>query len=226
MKSIVFSFKRPEHHRKFRGRISVSDLRYYIRRYGLTAFFISLLMCGLGFGALYANNADLELFNSLDFLFTTNLDARLSQNAAGTFCACFASDFIFLFTVFLLGFAPWGIPFMLFAVFFKGFGTGLTAGYLFSAYSFKGAGFYLLILLPGTFVFCLALVMLSAVAFDFSKHSFLFIISKNAPVNSLRGLALGYCSRSMSLLLMTFGAGIIDTILWTLFSGAFSTMVG
>ena len=67
------------------------------------------------------------------------------------FVACFASDFIFLAVVFLLGLAPWGIPFLPFVSAFKGFGTGLTAAYLIITYSLKGAGFYLLVVLPGTF---------------------------------------------------------------------------
>jgi hypothetical protein len=78
-------------------------------------------------------------------LFTTNLDARLGQNAVSTFCACFASDFIFLTVVFLLGLAPWGIPFLPFISAFKGFGTGLTAAYLIITYSLKGAGFICLL---------------------------------------------------------------------------------
>ena len=49
------------------------------------------------FGYFVLPMDDALVLASLDFLFFTNLDARLSQNVINTFCACFASDFIFLF---------------------------------------------------------------------------------------------------------------------------------
>ena len=164
MKGVVFSFNKSHFGRRGIKRITVSDIRYFFKRYGVRAMFVLLLFAGLATGSVYAENADTSMLESLDFLFTTNLDARLTQNFAGTFCACLASDFIFLISVYLLGFAPWGIPFMLFVMFFKGFGTGLTAGYLFISESLAGIGFYLLILLPGTFLFCIALVLFSSSA--------------------------------------------------------------
>ena len=171
MKSIVFSFKKRYLFRRSKG-ISPSDVRFFIRRYSVVLIFVSAFLTGLVFGSIYASKADKQMLDSLDFLFTTNLDARLGQNAVSTFCACFASDFIFLTVVFLLGLAPWGIPFLPFVSAFKGFGTGLTAAYLIVTYSLKGAGFYLLIVLPGTFLFCLALVKLSAYAFEISNGCF------------------------------------------------------
>ncbi len=224
MRSIVFSFK----NRKFAGgvhnrrKLTISDLRAFLKRYGIRVAFIILFLFGLAAGSVYAGGCDEEMLTSLDFLFTTNLDARLAQNAVGIFCACFASDFIFLFMVFLTGLAPWGIPFMPFIMMFKGFGTGLTAGYLFITYSLKGAGFYLLVLLPGTFLFCLALVLYLSSAFAFSKRMFFYIISRTLPQNPLRVGMLDFCSRSISVLIMTFFSALIDAVLWTLFSGAFN----
>lgn len=221
MKGVVFSFKKSAL-KKSRRNITVSDIRYFLKRYGIKVVFVILLLFGLAGGSVYAQNADATMLDSLDFLFTTNLEARLSQNAAGTFCACFASDFIFLFAILLLGFAPWGILFMPFAVLFKGFGTGLTAGYLFLSNSVKGIGFYLLVLLPGTFLFCTSLALFSSSAFYFSKHMFLQTISKTLPKHPARQRTMEFCSRFMSALIMTFCAALLDTILWTLFAGAFN----
>ncbi len=184
--------------------------------------FTFLLFLGLVFGSFYASNADADFLESLDFLFSTNLDSRLSQGMAEIFCACFASDFLFLSTVFLLGLAPWGIPFMALVTAFKGFGTGLTAGYLFITYSLSGAGFYLLVLLPGTFTFCLALVVLLSSAFSFSKQTFLTLLSRTAPQNSMRRDLTVYSSRAVSALIMTFFSALLDAVLWTLFSGTFN----
>lgn len=127
----------------------------------------------------------------LIFVFT-NLDARLSQNVINTFCACFASDFIFLFAVFLLGLTPWGIPVLPFIVFLKGFGTGITAGYLFSVHSLKGIVFYLFVLLPGTFLFCLALILFSSAAFTASGNMFWQIIADKKWADLRTGIYLTF----------------------------------
>lgn len=221
MKGVVFSFNKSHFGRRGIKRITVSDIRYFFKRYGVRAMFVLLLFAGLATGSVYAENADTSMLESLDFLFTTNLDARLTQNFAGTFCACLASDFIFLISVYLLGLAPWGIPFLPFVIFFKGFGTGLTAGYLFISESLSGIGFYLLILLPGTFLFCIALVLFSSSAFNFSKRMFICTASKEVPKQPLRTGAIAFSSRFMSSLIMTFGAAVLDTVLWTLFAGSF-----
>ena len=205
MKSIVFSFKKRYLFRRSKG-ISPSDVRFFIRRYSVVLIFVSAFLTGLVFGSIYASKADKQMLDSLDFLFTTNLDARLGQNAVSTFCACFASDFIFLTVVFLLGLAPWGIPFLPFVSAFKGFGTGLTAAYLIITYSLKGAGFYLLVVLPGTFLFCLALVKLSAYAFEISKQMFFSLIGQSHQTNSLKNEVIDFCSRSVSALFQVLKA--------------------
>ncbi len=222
MKGVVFSFKKSEFSRRSIRKISISDIRYFFKRYGLQVMFVALLLCGLVAGSIYAQNADSTMLDSLDFLFTTNLDARLEQNFVGTFCACFASDFIFLITIYLLGLASWGIPFMPFVILFKGFGTGLTAGFLFMSESFKGIGFYLLVLLPGTFLFCVSLVLFASKAFIFSKRMFFVTIEKTLPAQPLRAGVIALSSQLMSSLIMTFCAALIDTALWTLFAGAFN----
>lgn len=223
MKSMIFSFKRNNKlGRKGIRRLTFSDIRYFFKRYGIRFMFTSVLLIGLALGSVYAQSSDSSLLNSLDFLFTTNLDARLAQNAAGTFCACFASDFIFLFSVFLLGLTPWGVFILPFTTLFKGFGTGLTAGYLVAVKQLGGIGFYLLVLLPGTFLFCIALVMFSTSSFMLSKDMFVYTFGKYPPNHSLRSKAVYFCSRFMFALIMTFCAALIDTALWVLFAGAFN----
>lgn len=222
MKSLVFSFKKAKSGRRGIRRITLSDLQYFFRRYGLRVMFTYVLLVGLVAGSICAQNSGENLLKSLDFLFTTNLDARLAQNAAGTFCACFASDFIFLFSVFLLGLTPWGVFVMPFVVLFKGFGTGLTAGYLFAIQQLGGVGFYLLVLLPGTFLFCIALVMFSTNSFVFSKDMFVYTFGKYPLKQTMRVRAASFCSHLMASLIMTFCASLLDTALWTLFAGAFN----
>ncbi|MCD8026119.1 MAG: hypothetical protein LUF33_04095 [Clostridiales bacterium] len=223
MKGVVFSLKRlKSKNRKNRKRLTFSDIAYFIKRYWLMLICITLLLTGLAAGSVYAQNAGQAFLNSLDFLFTTNFDVRLTQSIIGTFCACFASDFIFLFAVFLLGLAPWGLTVLPFVLLFKGFGTGLTAGYLFTEHALKGIGFYLLILLPGTFLFCVALVLFSTAAFGFSKQMLLAALSRDMPKLPLRPRFTSYSSQAMSALIMTFLSAVLDSILWTLLAGVFN----
>lgn len=221
MKSVVFSFKGSSFARPHFKGIRNLDVKYFCKRYLKHIIFVILLLLGLAVGAVFARNADEQLMDSLDFLFTTNISARLEQDAFGNFCACFASDFIFLLTIFLLGSAPWGIPVMPFVVLFKGFGTGITAGYLISLHALAGVGFYLLIILPGTFLFCIALVLMCVNSFEFSARMFKQTIGSINRTTVLKGPLRIFLSRSMSALIMTFCAAIMDTALWVMFSGAF-----
>ena len=220
MKGFVFTFRKPVRSRSPHS-LRLPDFRGIIRRYGTVMLFVLLLLCGMICGAVCAGAADKSLLQSLDFLFTTNLSERLAKGALGVFCACFASDFLFLTVVYLLGMAPWGLPFCVFTVLFKGFGTGLTAASLFLNNGIGGMGFYVLVLLPGTFLFCVALSMFAAHAFHFSKNQFLLAIGREAVSQpELKRLRL-YNSRYLSALIMTFCAALLDTVLWTLFAGAF-----
>lgn len=216
MKSIILSLALPR-----RQKLRLPDFRGFIARYGLFLLFAAILLAGLTFGAVYARNADSRTLQSLDILFTTNLDARLGQSPFGIFCACFASDFLFLLSVYLLGVAAWGVPFMLLLVGFKGFGTGITAGYLCLSHALSGAGFYLLVLLPGTFLFCTALVRFSAVAFRFSKQAFFGAVSNVQPDFSPRQELIRFSSRFLTALCVTFAASLLDALLWSLFAGTF-----
>lgn len=221
MKGIVFSLNRKKREKKKLPQISLPDFRYIFSRYGVTLVFLLLILLGMVLGALYARSAESDTLDSLDFLFTTNLDARLSQSPFGTFCACFASDFIFLISVYLFGTAPWGLPLELVTVLFKGFGIGITAAYLFISHGLSGVGFYLLVLLPGTFLFCLALAFFSTSAFEFSKRMFIIAVSKKASSVPVRGSLLHLSSRLLTALIITFAASLVDTFLWSMFAGAF-----
>lgn len=216
MKGIVLSLGLPN-----RQRLRVPDLRRLMKRYGIYILFAALLTGGLTLGVIYARNADAQTLRSLDFLFTTNLDARLGQGPFGIFCACFASDFLFLLCCYLFGIAAWGIPFLMALIAFKGFGTGVTAGFLCLSHSLSGAGFYLLVLLPGTFLFCVTLVRFGAGAFRYSKRAFCGLLQKAAPVLTPRQDFFSFSSRFLSALLTTFFASLLDTLLWTLFAGTF-----
>ena len=223
MKGIIFSFKKSSlRNSSFRFPATISDFKYFLKKYGVHTFFVAMLLSGLALGTVYSSAAQPNFLDSIDFLFLTNLEARLSQNTIDTFCACFASDFLFLLIVFLLGLAPWGIPFLPLIVIFRGFGTGLTAGYLSAVHSLKGGLFYLFIILPGTFLFCMSLVSLSSNSFYLSKQMLLHTISKQETQKGLRKHISHYTVSCISSLIMAFLSAVLDTVLWMLFAGNFN----
>lgn len=221
MKGIVLSIKRPSR-TAWRRSFSPGDFIAFLKRGSVTLAFVLLLLLGLVFGAVYCKKADEGLIRSMDFLFTTNLEARLSHSVIATFCACFASDFLFLAAAYLFGTAPWGLPFELALVLFKGFGTGLTAAYLVITHALAGLGFYLLVLLPGTFVFSVALVSFSDRAFRFSALAFKRAVGKNLSEYSPREELKRYSTRFLFALIAAFFASLLDTVLWSLFAGTFN----
>ncbi len=221
MKGIVFSFKRSVSRGNRIKSLSISDIKYFFRRYGLRVLLTGILLIGLIAGTLVAQSIDKNTLVSLDFLFTTNLDSRLAQDFIGTFCACFASDFIFIIFVFLLALAPWGLLLIPMMLLLKGFGTGVTAGYLFISEQLSGVGFYLLVLLPGTFLFCLALIPLASSALKLSRLMLKIIFDKFTENYSVFSVLKAFSSEFLFVLIVTFCASLLDTLLWILFAGGF-----
>lgn len=222
MKAIFLSLNKlkPNFNSNYRHYNNFS-LKVFLKKYGTVAFFAVSFLIGMLLGAIYAKGASESLYKGLDFLFTTNLNARLTQDFFETFSACFASDFVFMATVFLLGVTPWGIPFIPLVCAFKGFGTGLSGGFLVESHSLWGFFFYLVVLLPGVFVFCLVLLTQSNLAFYNSKKIFITLFTDNQNQIIPRATMLHYLQRSLTLLIISFGSAILDTLLWCLLSPLF-----
>ncbi len=220
MRGFVFSFARRR--RRFPAKVtSMAELPRFIHRYSSAMLFTFMFAGGMLLGSLSARNADVSLLDKMDFLFTTNLTARLQQPVFATFAASFASNFIFIFFVFLCGLAPWGMVAVPLAPAFKGFGTGLSAGYLFITYGFKGVGFYLLVMLGGTFVFTFALIIECIQAQSLSCKIAKCVFVSGAAGSSVSVYVRGYLIRSLYLLILTAAAALADMMLWTAFSGLF-----
>lgn len=222
MKAIFFSLNKikPEFNRSYKHYNNFS-LKVFLKKYGVVAFFAVSFLIGMLLGAMYAKGASESLYKGLDFLFTTNLNARLTQDFFETFAACFASDFVFMAVVFLLGVTPWGIPFIPLVCAFKGFGTGLSGGFLVESHSLSGFFFYLVVLLPGVFAFCLVLLTQCNLAFYNSKRIFITLFTNDQNRVIPKASMLSYLQRSLTLLVISLGSAVLDTLLWCLISPLF-----
>lgn len=171
MKKIIFS-----NPLKHKIRINRND----IKKNAVFAVFCVLLFIGITAGALSGKNADNELLKRLDFIFLTNFDVRCSRGVLSAFVSSFASSFSFLLVIFLLGLSVWG-GFVVAAIpFFKGYGYGLSVGWLYCNYGFYGVFYNILVILPGAFLCSAVIAAASDSAFE----------------NSLK--LMSYCSRSVS----------------------------
>ncbi len=221
MRGIVFTLtRRPRPQKRINSR-NFTSFSAFMKRYGTTVVFTFIYACGLLMGSLSAKNADKTLLDGLNFLFATNLDARMGQPAFSAFATSFASNFLFLLYVFLCGLSPWGMAAVYAAPAFKGFGVGLSAGYLFVTYGFKGVGFYLLVILTGTFIFSFALVIECIQAHYLSCKIAKSVFGSGENMQPVSTYVHSFLLRSLYMLLLTAVAALADTLLWTGFSGLF-----
>ena len=177
-----------------------------------------LLVGGMAGGALYARNADVGTLNRLDFLFAGDFQARLSEPFLSIFSASFASSFLFIFACFLCGLSMWGAFMIPLVLLFRGFGLGLTSGYLYAAYLGKGILFNLAVILPGAFICCLSILLASREGIRFSRK-----LAASCDTTAFeRAQIKRYSLRFGAILGIAFLAAIIDLLLSACFGSLFT----
>ena len=139
------------------------------RQQFLLVFLGLFLIAGLILGVIFIRNADYSLLKTLDFVFFSNVKARSALPVLSIFVASLASSFLFLLFCFLCGLSIWGAYCVPLAPLFRGFGMGITAGYLYAAYGFQGFLFHLAVILPGAFICLIAILIASRESMLFSK---------------------------------------------------------
>ena len=92
-------------------------------------------------------------------LFEDFVSLRQSQGFFTVFFSSLGSVLILLIAVFISGLSAAGIPISFAALIYKGLGTGLTCGYLYSSFGFNGLFFSLVIIIPHAFISSVALIL-------------------------------------------------------------------
>ena len=222
MKGIVFSverdFKTPksEHRRPF----SDFSLKRFLSLYGLYVFYIATFIFGIIFGAVSFSKIDASAFELLDLLFMTNMEESLKLSAFEIFCASFASNFLFVFSAFLLSFTAWGILCLPILCAVKGYGIGISSAFLFSQYSFSGIGFFILVILPGTVLFLFAFLLALRESFSHSLIVLKMYFPSFSDVLLLRHLK-PFFFRYFLVAVFTVVSALFDMMLWVLFANLF-----
>lgn len=193
---------------------SKTEIKHTMTQNRLLVLLGTVLLGGLVCGALLAGQAGISALQKLDFLFNSNYILRSGTSALSVFLASVCSSFLFVFADFLCGLSVWGTFLVPFVPFIRGIGLGMTAGYLYVTHGFYGGLFYAVVLLPGAFFSCLAILWSAKEALLFSHRlSRAGLSEKGEPPNFLN-----YLSQFVRVLVLVFlGAGAD-----TLFSWAFA----
>ena len=183
-----------------------------------TVLLALLFLAGMALGAVYARNADFTVLDELDFLFASNFRIRSSTPEYSVFLASFVSSFLFLLLCFLCGLSLWGIFLIPLIPVFRGFGLGLTSGYLYAVYGGKGVLFNLIVILPGAFFCCLSILLAAKEAMGFSR-----MVSGHGAESGLSGAKVKLYSLHFGAYLgISFLSALCDLLFAACFGGLFS----
>lgn len=140
-----------------------------IRENKIVSLLVMFVLLGVIFGSVSARFADENMLLNMDFLFASNFKARTHQSFLDVFLSSLTSSFVFVLFLFLMGSSIWGFIFIPGVPFFRGFGMGIAAGYLYMTYGLKGVLFHFAVLLPGAFISMLGIIISSKSSMDFSS---------------------------------------------------------
>lgn len=213
MKMILFSGCR-----KDKSKTSFISL---IKKYKLLTLIALLLLSGMIFGTFCVGLAEENTIESLDFLFASNFKVRSQQSLFEIFSTSLTSSFVFVALMTLLGLSVWGVLSIPIVPFFRGFGLGLTAGFLYSNYGIKGFLYHLIVLLPGVIISSVAILIHARESLVFSAR----LMSKILPKGNIDRLwerTKLYFLRTGYVLIILAASSLVDMLFTMLFSGYFN----
>lgn len=188
-------------------------------------FLAVLLLFGMLLGALFIAKADKTVLETLDYLFFSNLQTRMNNALFPVFIASMTSSFLFILLSYFCGLSMWGSILIPAIPLLRGFGLGMTAGYV---YGFGGAGvfYYILLILPGAFVSIIAILFSAMQGMWFSKQLNFYHKTKRktnafAPQPSVRN----YTVRFALITVLAVAAALVDMLTAVLFSGLFRDFI-
>lgn len=191
-----------------------------LRKNGPFILFFLAAAIGTVFGSLSSRSADAGMLKRLDLIFLTNLELRSSQGILSLFISSFSSVTVFMLAAFLLGLSLWGGALCILIPFFKGYGYGLTAGFVCAAYGMRGFFYNLLVILPGMFISCAVVSMAALHSFKKSLSSVMLLV--RSPVkDDPRAQLSSYTFTMLRLMLLCAVSSLTDVLCSISFSWLF-----
>lgn len=210
MKRIYFSAATPK--------FPLKSIKKELANKGTLLLLTGILLVGMVCGVLSAKCADESVLSKLEFLFASNFELREGQTMLTIFAASLTSVFLFLLAGVLMGLSVWGSIFTPVLPFFRGFGLGVSSGFLYASYSWKGVLFHLAVMLPGMVLSSIAVILSAREGMRFSKE----LTSASFSFGKGRGASPAwkdYLIKNGIILTIGAVAALFDMLLTTLLAG-------
>ena len=134
---------------------------------GIISFFLGIAG-GAVFFCVFEKDANGHLYSLLE----SDLEIRLDSSFGEVFLSSLSSSFVMTLACVLAGLSVWGILCLPFFPLIRGFGLGLVAGCLCTAYGGQGVVLYLTAFLPGALLSAGGILLASKESWDFSRRLF------------------------------------------------------
>ena len=154
-------------------------------------------------------------------LFQEFLQNRMDTTFFNIFSAHIFSSAIIILPLFLLGPSAVGVPFAYIAVAYKGLGSGVTLGFLYSNFGAQGILFALSIVIPATFLANVGIVLAARETALYSQRVFKMMTSEKENNNLPHNLA-PFCKKYFAILVIMVLAGLLDAGMSSIFIGLFN----
>lgn len=198
------------------------DLIKFLKTRKTIIFLFLCLIISMIAGSVSVSSLNMDYIYKLNFLFLSDFKEKLSETNLQIFYSSLAASGLFAVFLELSAFSCLGAFFVPLLISFKGFSLGLTAGYLYLIYGLKGIAFYILILLPGIFVSCVAITFFAANCMKFSfKTAKTIFTAKTADENIQESLKNHFRKSGYYLILLVMSSGL-DVCFMIMFSRFFS----
>lgn len=188
---------------------------------GIFLLLLLFFFFGVLLGALFVGNANGSILDTLDHLLFTSLKTRTQGAFLPIFIASMASSFLFMLAEFFCGLSMWGALVVPVFPLLRGFGLGLTSGYVYT-FGWTGVFYHILVILPGAVLAAGAILFGAMESIRFSRqlnaaHKLRRTPNAFVPQPSIQNyiLRLGLIS------CLTIAAALVDVVTALLFSGVF-----
>lgn len=198
-----------------------ADWGRLLREQRLLVLLAAILLLGELVGAFLSRAGEGSIPQEMTFLAQGFFDARSKQTLLATFGASLAGTAGLLLVAFICGFCAIAQPAALFLPLFRGMGIGLTMGYLYSAYGWRGILSGAALILPNAVLSSVVILLACREALRLSSHFFAsaFGRGEDAPKGDNRAVLRLYGAKFGVLLALAVAAALLDSFCTFLFAG-------
>lgn len=131
-----------------------------------------LFICGIIIGAYFVKQSDTSSKERINEICSSYIQSKAGQGITENIISNALINLIFSVINIFLGFSLIGFPLLIWVPFFKGLGTGVFSGYMYSIYKLTGLGYCAMLVYPGTVISAFSLILACCDSCVYSKNAF------------------------------------------------------